>query len=660
MYRIFLCFLFLMSTFIFAQEKGVSHTVVKGETIYQISKKYKVTVDDIFKLNPTALAGIKENDILVITKATSLSSDEHVVKPKETLYSIARDYKVSFGDLKTLNEAILTEGLKIGQIIKIPSEKVKISVKEEIKVVPTPEKVKVTEPAKSAQVIEKPVNENFKFHIVEPKETKFGIAKQYGMTISELEKMNPEVISGLPIGFKLKVNEVSVAKVETTVKEPENKVVITKDEEVIIPEKKAGYARYEVKAKETLYSLSQTLGITQDDLVELNPILKDGVKEGMQLIVPAKSSLTILTNSKFKDLTKSINSQKRKQLVLLFPFNAAKIQSDSINNLSVRLKKDNFLNMTLDFYSGALMAIEYGKSLGLNLDVKILDSEESKASSSVEKVIKENNLQNADAIIGPFYQQYAEKVAELVSNVPVISPLSKEIGKSYPNLYQSMPPADFTKKFMLDYLVAKKGNIIVVNDAKKQATRDFISKNYPNATFAQVSAAGVLDSGNFQSLYDANVKNFIILDTEKTGTILSVLKLMSKEMRFHEQQLVILEPNETLDFEEISINSIANLKLLYPSLTRDSASDELNLFEIDYKKKNKTVPNQFATRGFDITFDTMLRLSQDKTISQSLEEDKTEQLESKFEYAKKDSEGYINKGVYILEYQEDLTVKPVN
>jgi hypothetical protein len=223
-----------------------------------------------------------------------------------------------------------------------------------------------------------------------------------------------------------------------------------------------------------------------------------------------------------------------------------------------------------------------------------------------------------------------------------------------------MPSADFIKKFMLDYLVAKNGNIIVVNDVKKSANRDFISKNYPNATFAQVSAAGVLDTGNFQSLYDTNVKNYIILDTEKTGTILSVLKLMSKEMRFYEQQLVILEPNETLDFEEISVNSIANLKLLYPSLTRDSGSNELNLFEIDYKKKNKTVPNQFATRGFDITFDTMLRLSQDKSITQSLEEDKTEQLESKFEYIKKDAEGYINKGIYILEYQEDLTIKPVN
>ena len=56
----------------------------------------------------------------------------------------------------------------------------------------------------------------------------------------------------------------------------------------------------------------------------------------------------------------------------------------------------------------------------------------------------------------------------------------------------------------------------------------------------------------------------------------------------------------------------------------------------------------------------MLRLSQNKSFEASITEDKTEQLESKFEYQKKDTEGFINKGVYILEYQEDLTVKPVN
>ena len=278
------------------------------------------------------------------------------------------------------------------------------------------------------------------------------------MTVAELEELNPEIVASLPIGFKLKVkgNAVSSEVYSNKVEKPKPVVIdyeVKKADksETTSTTKKTGYANYEVKQKETLYSLTQTLGITQDELIELNPSLKDGVKEGMILLVPGKGSITVIGNSKYKDLTKTIQTQNKKQLVLLLPFNATKVQSDTINKIATRLKKDSFLNMTLDFYSGALMAIEYGKSLGLNIDVKILDSEESKLTSNVEKVVKENNLQNADVIIGPFYQQHAEKVAELVAekNVPVISPLSKEIGKPLPNLYQSMPPADFAKSAIL-------------------------------------------------------------------------------------------------------------------------------------------------------------------------------------------------------------------
>ena len=100
--------------------------------------------------------------------------------------------------------------------------------------------------------------------------------------------------------------------------------------------------------------------------------------------------------------------------------------------------------------------------------------------------------------------------------------------------------------------------------------------------------------------------------------------------------------------------------MLYPSLTRDNTSPEAAIFENDFKAKNKIFPNQFATRGFDITFDTLLRLSQGKSFESSAKEDKTEQVESKFEYVKKNAEGYINKGIYIMEYQEDLSVKQVN
>ena len=414
-------FLFLVTSVVFAQDKVVKHTVEKGETIFKIAGIYKVTVAEIFRLNSAAEKGIKENDILLISGSVTESNANpktHLVKAKETLYSIARDYKVAFADLKTLNEAILVDGLKIGQTIRIPETGLTT-------VAPTKEVPKSTEIVEKPKetVVEKPKNDKTgNFHIVEAKETKFGIAKKYGMTVAELEELNPEIVASLPIGFKLKVkgNAVSSEVYSNKVEKPKPVVIdyeVKKADksETTSTTKKTGYANYEVKQKETLYSLTQTLGITQDELIELNPSLKDGVKEGMILLVPGKGSITVIGNSKYKDLTKTIQTQNKKQLVLLLPFNATKVQSDTINKIATRLKKDSFLNMTLDFYSGALMAIEYGKSLGLNIDVKILDSEESKLTSNVEKVVKENNLQNADVIIGPFYQQHAEKVAELVA-----------------------------------------------------------------------------------------------------------------------------------------------------------------------------------------------------------------------------------------------------
>jgi len=318
--------------------------------------------------------------------------------------------------------------------------------------------------------------------------------------------------------------------------------------------------------------------------------------------------------------------------------------------------------MTLDFYSGALMAIDSAKTLGLNVDVKIFDSEESKISSNVESIIKNNNIQEADAVIGPFYQQYIEKTAELLSakNVPVISPLSKEIGKSSPNLFQAMPPSDFGKTAMFAYMMSKNGNIIVVSDPKRVYNKDFISKNYPAAKFVTLLDNGALDIANLKSLFVKGVQNYVVLDSERTGLILGTTNVLLNELANFQIQLVIIEPNETLDFEEVSMKRLTILKLLYPSLTRENNSIEATHFEKKYKDLNKVFPSQYAVRGFDVTFDTLMRITQNASFVSAADQIKSEQIESKFEYVKKGTEGYINKGVYILEYQDDLSVKQVN
>ncbi len=637
----------------FAQDKIQKHTVKKGETITQIAQKYNVSPAEIYRLNPDSQNGIKPDMVLLIQSAvsnketksekTSISAKTHIVAASETIYGLSKKYKVSEEELFKANPTLKKDGLKLGETLVIPSKTEETKAKSE-KVISKKEAKKED---KKKEIV---------FHQVVAKETKYSIAKQYGITVEELEASNPEIKESLQIGFRLKITPNTKKILEQQVEEKEELTVIK-------PEiKKPDFNTYEVQPKETLYGLTRKFGLSQEELIKLNPELKDGVKEGMSLKYPATIIPIDPVDKNVVNLSKSIKAEGKKQLVLLLPFNISKIEGDTVNSTASRLKTDKFLNMTLDFYSGALMAIDSAKTLGMNIDVKILDSQETKNSSNVASLIQGNNLQSADAVIGPFYQANVERTAELLnkSKVPVISPLSKETGKWYSNLLQSMPSSDLIKNSMLEYLRSKNGNLLAVVDPKKLSTKQFLSQNHKDVRMIGLSDKGGVIADSVSKKLVKGKMNYIILDSERTGLIMSTNNALIKLMETYQIQLVILEKNETLDFEEISLEKLAKLHLLYPSLTRDNETPEGKIFEKDYKEKNKVFPSQYATRGFDITFDTMLRLSQEKSFVETIETSATEGVENKFEYEKKASGAYVNKGFYILYYDTDLSVKEAN
>lgn len=404
-------------------------------------------------------------------------------------------------------------------------------------------------------------------------------------------------------------------------------------------------------------------GLSQDELVLLNPALANGVEIGMVVKVPESASIPQEAEVKKVYTTMSVKSgNDRKKMVLLLPFNLSKIEGDSLNSITTRLKKDKFLNMTLDFYSGALMAIDSAKSIGAPVDVSIFDSQETKNSSNISAIHQQNNLETADAIIGPFYQSNVEKAAALLSNtnVAVISPLSKDVGASLPNLYQAIPTADALKRAVFDYMIAKGGNIIAVVDKKKESARQFMQQNYSQVQFAALLENGSLSAESFKSLLVKDKMNYVVLASENTGLIKWTMATMMSVMAKYNVQLVIFEPNETLDTDEINFENLTKLKLMYPSIARENNSAEAQIFKKEYRKKNKIAPSTYATRGFDVTFDTMMRLSQDKRYQETADSTASEQVDNKFEYYKKADGGYTNKGIYILHYDTDLTIKEAN
>lgn len=638
--RFVFIFILVITNSVFGQKYG-KHKVEKGETIAQIAQIYKVTPFDIYQLNPDAQSGLKPYSILLIPNKTENTktiskTKTHKVETKETLFGIGKKYNISDEALKKANPLLEKDGLQIGQVLIIPSN--------------------------SSSKIVVPTQEKVVFHEVLPKETKYSIAKKYGITVEELEKKNPEIIPNLTIGYKLLIKG-------TAPKTDKNQIAVSSKTEIVkpipIPTKVApaiNYVNYEVKSKETLYSLSKMFGLSQEELTVLNPVLTNGVQEGMILKVPSTVLIPEETKKEYIVLSKKNNTNGKKKLVLLLPFNLSKIESDTINSTTARLKKDKFLNMTLDFYSGALIAIDSAMQIGLNVDIQIFDSQETKNSSNVAAIIQENNLENIDAIIGPFYQSNVEKTAELFSknNVPVISPLSKDIGNSYPNLYQTIPTNETLKNAMFTFMKAKRGNIIAVIDRKKESARQYIQENQKGVQFASLQENGSLSTENLKSLFVKDKMNYVVLLSENTWMIKSTMATMISAMNSFKLQLVILEPNETLDTDEINFENLTKLKLMYPSITRENESVGTLIFDNEYRKKNKILPSTYATRGFDVTFDTMMRLSQGNTYHETVDVFATEQVNNKFEFYKKDGGGYTNKGIYILNYDADLTIKEAN
>lgn len=649
------------------QDKYVKHTVAQGETITMIAQKYKVTPYDIYKLNPDSQKGIELNSVLLIppTVAESSFSAEpkqtspkatgnpttHLVQPKETLFSLSRQYGVTVDAIKSANAELLKDGLKIGQTIKIPSSGSNVSTtvvaapaKEVVKEAPKP----VAKPEPKTEI----AKGNTTYHIIEPKETKYGISKKYGMTIQELERLNPAIVNDFPVGLKLVIagNPEVKTVAETKVKEetPKSQAVSTKKY----------LEEYVVRPKETISSIASDFGMTEQELIALNPELKKGIKLGMILRVP-KGQRKEPIKKEQGNLLKNMNTNARKQLALLLPFNISKIESDTVNSTQARLKKDKFLNMTLDFYSGALMAIDSARVLGMNVDIKILDSQETKSTSNVVTLATDHKLNTMDAVIGPFYQANVEKLAEMLqsTNTPVISPLSKESGKKFSNLYQSMPSLEQMRASIFEFMNNKGGNVVAVVDPKKGSVKQYLQENQAGTRIIGLTAKNTFSADSLKVCLKKDKMNYVVLASESTGMILATTNAMLAFQKDYQVQLVIMEPNETLDFEEISLTRLTKLKLLYPSLTRPNESIEANQFDAKYKKLNKIIPNAFAIRGFDVTFDTLLRLSQEKTFEETIQSDDSEQIESKFNYNANSTYGYSNSGIYILYYDTDLSIK---
>lgn len=200
------------------------YTVKSGDSLWSISRKFGITVDELKSANNLSsnLLSVGQN-LIIPGKEAQATGDEYVVKKGDTLYSIARKYNTSVDNLKSINN-ITTDSLAIGQIIKLPS---------------------TSSTAGDTYIVKKG-------------DSLYSIARTYNTSVDKLKEINNLTSNALAIGQILKLPSSNAS---------ENVV-------------------YTVKKGDNLYSIAREYETTVDAIKKLNNITSNTLSIGQKLLLP--------------------------------------------------------------------------------------------------------------------------------------------------------------------------------------------------------------------------------------------------------------------------------------------------------------------------------------------------------------------------------------
>lgn len=623
-----------------------SHTVVKGDNPYNIAKKYGITVDELLKLNPKYKDGK-----LAIGDVVTVKADKHtapaskpavaekvksssvgqvgkiILQPKQTIYGITKQYRISETDLRKLNPE-LDSHMKIGDEIILPLESIKKYGGEQ-QAAPAAVVAKATETHTEAPAVVATPAEG-EAYVIQSKDNYYRITKQFGISQQELFSLNPGLEEkGLKPGETIRVKKSNTDA--DAVSEPVNpKTKIDSGSEKTststVTSTVDDYVTYTVQQGDTVFSIVNKFGVSIDELIALNPELSKGLKTGMVLKIKKQDPAYVKKNG------------DALSVVLMLPFGY------STNETQYRA-------MALDFLTGAKLAIERNASGGQKLDIKIVDSGNE---ASFKNSMAQINPENTDLIIGPFFKSNVIDVLDFTRNqkIPVVAPFANS-----PELYNysNLIIVETNDQTYADKIVEEvkavysDQKIYVVADSKKEIAsyiKGGLEKAVKNPNIIIVNSPSEIQlDKNMMTGQSAPVIAILASDNDAAGEAFANKTIaLSKEVQGVKAFSMYYSPVFEKKVDELSQ---ASLVYLMDRKINAEGSFEKEILAA-YKSKYCKTPPKYAIVGFDVVNDMLTRENKKGEIFKQMNKVQT-QLATKFEFVKSKASGaYVNTGYRVI------------
>ena len=460
---------------------------------------------------------------------------------------------------------------------------------------------------------------------------------------------------------------------------------------MIVEEPKETHVVHKVLERDTYHSLTRHYNVSEKELKTLNPILEiEGLQVGTVLKIKP-----IEDENQVHIYSDSIRENASVKLAMMLPFRA--IEYDTLESKDI-FKNNKLVNITTDMYLGASVAIDSLRNLGINLELSVFDT--GRKNTKLDSILASTDFSDMGAIIGPLYSEEVPKVADKVE-VPVIFPVysKKQSRFQSSKIIKTYTDREVHQKELVDHILSSYANenIMIIGDSSVASINnsDLIkSRLLQHDSIDQAlivhPSQGYIKKHLIINALKPDVGNWVILATDNrvitSDVVNSLISLpteepeeeeedeedekRSKDEEEEEEPEMQILPEDTViklfgsfkynQFDKIDNNKLAKLEFTY---TADVYSDERSLavqiFNKQYEEMNQAYPSYYATKAFDIVFDTAIRLASGNDLMDTFEQGVSYRVESKFDYRKNLFTTSSNHGIYILQYNSDLTIKRI-
>lgn len=118
-------YLFVLSVVVSNAQNNIVHIVEQGETVFSISKKYGITQQQLYDLNPWAKESLRVGGKLLLPNVSAKNMSDnniYIIKNGDTMYSVCKKYGITEESLMAANKGLSSDKFPAGRGIVIPSK----------------------------------------------------------------------------------------------------------------------------------------------------------------------------------------------------------------------------------------------------------------------------------------------------------------------------------------------------------------------------------------------------------------------------------------------------------------------------------------------------------------------------------------------------------